>query len=323
MIPDTSEVSPEIVQLRAERQLGLGGSDAGRYMGIAAVGCPRSVAYEKIGTPVDAEVDKPFTGNSATERGQIQEPVAASIYAKKTGRKLWVKPAAKFHKEYPFLLVHMDRMILSLKEGDINPTFIGKGPGILEIKCPGKEAWQKYFGDEGSGIPDSYYYQVQHALMVTGYQWGSFAIFCADLHAFRYWDVPRDEELIQSMLKQGTWLWNECVLPGVLPERLDDPLDKRCKKCTWKYTCRGSELQEKFGSDYEETAEFDETLAPVLSAYKAEKSKHKRAARELKRLDEDIRRAMGDRTNVACTAGTVFYRPQKRGKRTLRVLKVR
>jgi len=171
------------------RKLGIGGSDAGAILGLN----PYKSAY-------DVWLDKtrrsaPSMITAAMMRGITLEPVAAELYAEKTGRQLRRQPLKK-HPEYPFIIGNVDRQILAV--GDVSST------GVLEIKCPGLRTMANI---KNRGLPDYMVAQIMHYLAVYGYEWGSFALFNAENWDIFHFDIEADPKLIEQIVQAEVDFW--------------------------------------------------------------------------------------------------------------------
>ncbi len=186
-----------------ERRKGLGGSDSPVVLGVSPFKTRLDLWMEKRGLIEEPEA------TPAMKRGTVLEPVVAKLYQEATGRKLRRKPRILQHKKYPFLIADIDRQILSID---------GKGPGVLEIKCPGIRVFSQC---KRKGLPEYYLVQLQHYLEVTGRAWGSFAVFSAERWELIWFDVERDDEFIEILIKEDAEFW-EKVMQGIPPEK-DQP----------------------------------------------------------------------------------------------------
>lgn len=187
---------------KENRKAGLGGSDMPVVLGLSPWKSRRELWAEKRGL---AEETPP---TPAMLRGIHLEPVAADLYAEQTGRKLRRSNLTRYHREHPFLLCHVDRMIVAEN---------GKGPGVLEIKCPGIHAFRKV---QREGLSPAYLAQLAHNMMVTGRSWGAFAIFSAERWEMIQFDVNLDRELAQLILEKGSEFW-KAVQDGTPVEDLE------------------------------------------------------------------------------------------------------
>jgi putative phage-type endonuclease len=179
-----------------KRKEGIGGSDApvivlGEYFGKT----PRDLFLEKTGAIVPPDINNPDI-----RRGNRQEPIAAQVYAEKTGDLLRVDEHMLRHPKFPFMLAHIDREILP--SGD-----------VLEIKCPRSMVYRKY---QLEGIPEGIQIQGQHYLSVKGSGRVVFAIFAAELDDMLIVPVERDQELIDLIEAKESVFWDH-VQAGEMP----------------------------------------------------------------------------------------------------------
>lgn len=136
----------------AWRRQGLGASDAGVLLGVAAPGkpgpykSPLQLWRELTGQAVPEEADY------AMRRGQRLEKVARLLYEERTGRGM--PPACVEHAELPWLRASLDGLDLF-------------GETLLEIKCVRLEVHRLAL----SGQVHPYHLaQVQHQLLASGAQ---------------------------------------------------------------------------------------------------------------------------------------------------------
>jgi len=161
------------------RNSGLGGSDAGTIAGINPYKSAFALWAEKSG-----QVKDEFTGNAATELGNLFELPVAQAFAKQTGASVVAWPVMLQSTEHSFMLANVDFFIVENNDafpaGEVT-TWTGQHlppqtTSILEIKTTGlagrgnAQAWRN------GGVPKSYEYQGLHYAAVTGI---SKVIFCA------------------------------------------------------------------------------------------------------------------------------------------------
>jgi putative phage-type endonuclease len=268
-------------QFHAERASGIGGSDAHHVHSMPPYGCARQLAYQKTGVPMDEP--KPMTG--PMRRGVRLEEIAAEYYEEVTERDVSKVNAVRRHKEHPELLVHLDRRIHAIDS---------RGPGVLEIKTLGEWAWKKMLED---GMQDYVVMQVQHGMMVTGFRWGSIALYWPDGDKIIPIDQERNEKLIAGHMEACLQFWR-IVTKGDLPPRLNMHTDEheRCKSCSWVETCQGPAMAE-IVAKHPGTIE-DRSLAPLIERYIKIKPLAKQAEAELEKVEAEIKIAMGDRIEV-------------------------
>ena len=208
-----------------ERKSGLGGSDAAAAYNMG-FSCGRKKYYEVRGITPDFSKDV----SPELERGTLIEPVIKLMYEKKTGRKVALKGLMR-SADYPYMIVHMDGVTTAPDK---------PGEGYVEFKCVNRFIFKKF---QKEGIRDEYILQMQHGLAVTGYQWGSYGVLCLDPWQFAYFDVNRDQELIDKLIVDEGILWGK-IENGPIPDPLPDAKDKRCATCQWRRTCRAADLVE-------------------------------------------------------------------------------
>jgi putative phage-type endonuclease len=192
--------------LDARRQ-GLGGSDIAAVMGRSKWRTPLDVYLDKLGEAPE------LAQNADMRRGIVQEPVAADEYVTATGRAVRRMPLVR-HREFPFLIGNVDRQIITVTGAPPLVEHPAPGPGVLEVKVPRISVFGRIVRQ---GLPDDYILQLQHYLLVTGYAWGSFAVFNADLHRLLWFDVLADAALQQQIVEAGSRFWTEHVLTRVPP----------------------------------------------------------------------------------------------------------
>lgn len=164
------------------RRKGLGGSDSPIVLGVSPFMKPSELWRIKSG--LDPEQEE----TPAMKRGTYLEPVVADLYAEMTGRKVRRSNQTLYHPEYDWMLAHIDRQINAIDD---------RGPGVLEIKCPGLRIFSKC---KREGLPNYYLVQQQHYLAVSGRKWGAFAVFNAERWELIFFDVNRDDEIINIII---------------------------------------------------------------------------------------------------------------------------
>ena len=148
--------------------------------------------------------------------GILQEHLVAVEYCRKTGHK--VRRPAKFmdeqlgfksglrrHKQFPWMIAHLDRLILN--------TNIG-----LECKTTNAFAFRAgEWGDEGTDqVPEHYLLQCQHYMAVGGYDSFDLAVLIGG-NDHRIYHIPRDEKLIANLITIEGDFWESHVVAGVCP----------------------------------------------------------------------------------------------------------
>lgn len=194
ILEDFSSTSFEEWQAKRQKQVGIGGSDAGTLLGLNSFKDEFTLYLEKIG-----ELE-PQQAGEAAEWGHELEPVVAKKWVERYGAPLGLQ-IEPFNfllgsKDYPFMLANIDRLI---RKGD---TF-----GILEVKTASEYLngeWQHgeiLANGTGTGkVPPKYYAQLQHYFAVTGLEWGYFAALVGGNKLYSIY-VERNEAFIQQLIE--------------------------------------------------------------------------------------------------------------------------
>ena len=190
---------------RKARTRGIGGSDVGAICGVSPFTSARQIYLNKTGQFQDAL--KP--NDAAKERmhfGHMLEPIVADEYSQRTGNKVIAVNATLVHKDHPWALANVDRLIV---DDDGRPI------GILECKTTSEymnEEWKS--GD----ILMSYIYQLNWYLWILGLEKGTFACLVGG-NKFYYYDVFRNDELLENtIIPAAEKFWFENVLALKEPE---------------------------------------------------------------------------------------------------------
>ena len=136
----------------------------------------------------------------------------ADYYQAKTGMKLQKGHAGLpvgvlRHKEYPWWLMNIDRVLLGERS-------------IVEIKTLNLS---RYGRIKAKGVPADVQVQGQHYLGGTNYDRVLFILFSAELWEYMEVSVEPDPEIIGSIKESGEQFWFDHVLPGVPPESQPAP----------------------------------------------------------------------------------------------------
>ncbi len=188
------------------RKRGLGSSDAVVITGRSTYQSPLGLYYV-----IRGEIEKPPVAYpDAAEVGLLLEPVIAELYRRKTKRVLidraeYPKDGGRWdvraHPEYPWVLANLD-LEGELVNGSLPLPFSASGPGVLEFKS--RDAWGTYFDESGSPTEDVMI-QVQHQLLVTGFEWASICFLVG--RRFYYVDIPAHERFQRWLLGELAEFW--------------------------------------------------------------------------------------------------------------------
>lgn len=191
----------------ADRPTYLGGSEAPAVVGRNPNQSRQQVWARKVSPPTK---DEP---NGDMRRGNKQEDLAAAKYVEKTGRRIRRCPMRR-HKLYPELGCNVDRQIIGAHGGP------GKGPGLLELKVP---RVAKFYEVRDSGLPEDWIIQLQHNMAVMDYTWSAFGVYTPEYDDMVQFDVLRDDEYCEWLVRQGRDFMNNYVFTKRPPPQAAPP----------------------------------------------------------------------------------------------------
>lgn len=183
-----------------ERRKYIGGSDIAAVMGMSRWKTPLTLWLEKTG-----EIESSTkSDNEAVELGRELEDFVAKKFTRITGLKVRKRQEKYIHKKYPFLVAHVDRIIVGSDE-------------LLECKtCSSykKDEWK----DED--IPKEYILQVMWYLGITGRKKGHIAVLIGG-QCFKKKVIKFDAELFNIMVEMAIKFW-DCVQTKTMPALTPD-----------------------------------------------------------------------------------------------------
>lgn len=167
---------------------GIGASDAAVVLGLS----PFKTA-ERLFQELTGQVE-PELGNYAMRRGQRLEPVAREEYERRHG--IPMPPCCGEHEAMPWVRASFDGLSVM---GDL----------VLEIKWPN---WQAHEEALGGRVPEYYWPQVQHQLLVSGaerlhYLSGSQHSKFERADRMAIVEVYPDREFLQFLSEELTTFW--------------------------------------------------------------------------------------------------------------------
>lgn len=183
--------TPEWHELRRNS---IGASDAAAILGVSPWKSRYELWNEKVGNSAQEEP------SYAMRRGAAMEPQALEEYQKHCEAQFF--PEVVFHEKYPFIMASLDGMSLD-------------GTQAVEIKCPGKETHALALQGK---VPDHYYAQLQHQMMVTGLQ--DIDYFSFDGEEGVIVKVQRDQEYIDNLLEKELEFWK--LVKGNIPPEITE-----------------------------------------------------------------------------------------------------
>lgn len=192
------------------REKRIGGSDIGSILGVNK--------YKSI---IDVYIDKTegsnFEGNEATFWGHMHESTIMKVFAQK--HKEFSVYQAPYSVVDDFLIANLDGVLKDRNTGDY---------GVLEIKTTNAFNYKDWDGDI---VPQYYYAQVQHYLMLTGYKFAYIAVLIGG-NKYKDFKIERSEEDIALIRSKATEFYKENILKQIppIPDGSDAYMDYLKKK---------------------------------------------------------------------------------------------
>lgn len=268
-----------------DRDKFIGGSDIGVIMNLNPYKSPYALWCEKTGliTPEDiSDVESVWWGVQ-------EESLVAKRFCMKTGKKV-KRSAYEFAcEEYPFLVAHVDRLVV-------------KEPAVLE--CKTTSSWNKW-DYNGGEVPPAHYCQLMFYLHMTGLTTGYLAT--KRDNQFYINTIAKDYEFIDLMMEKCIEFWH--LVETKTPPEIDGS----------ESTAKA--LAQVYGqSDPEEEvslAGFEDKL-DALDTIKFNVGQMESLKRE---YENQIKEFMKTATKGTCEHYTVTWRENKNGTRSFRVIK--
>lgn len=192
------------------REKRIGGSDVGAILGVNP--------YKSI---IDVYIDKTegstFEGNESTFWGHMHESTIMKVFAQK--HKEFYVYQAPYSVVNDFLIANLDGVLKDRNTGDY---------GVLEIKTTNAFNYKDWDGDI---VPQYYYAQVQHYLMLTGYKFAYIAVLIGG-NKYKDFKIERSEEDIALIRSKATEFYKENILKQIppMPDGSDAYMDYLKKK---------------------------------------------------------------------------------------------
>jgi len=200
------------------RRSGIGASDISAIAGINPWHSPIDVYLDKKGLSKDQ-------GNEKMKWGNLLEQPVADEFAVLEQVKVQRVNAILRHKEKPFLLTSLDRVIR--QNGSPLPIFAEHGNGALEVKTTGwGQSW------ENGNVPDYYFIQLQWELHISGLQWGRFATLISGQELLITPVIMADKQVAEKLQYLAEKFWHNHVEKSVVPEP-SSPADLDSVKKLW------------------------------------------------------------------------------------------
>lgn len=178
------------------RNLGIGGSDAGTIMGMNPWKGPYELWLEKTGQVIPEDI----SGKESVYWGTVLEETVAEEFARRAEKR--VRRAGMMqNNENPWMLANVDRLVIGEKAG-------------LECKTTNAFSVKEW---EADSLPDSYYWQCQHYMLVTGLPVWYIAVLIGGNH-FDFKAIPKNDDDVKALYDAENEFWNKNVKEKIMPE---------------------------------------------------------------------------------------------------------
>lgn len=263
----------------------IGGSDVGTILGLNEWKSAYTLWAEKTGRiQVEdiSDIESVWWGNE-------MEDLVAKRFCMKTGKKVKKSGFEFTCEEYPFLVAHVDRLLL-------------KESAVLE--CKTTSSWNKYKYSEGE-IPPSHYAQVQFYLALTGLKTGYLAT--KRDNQFYVTTILKNYEFIDDMLEKCLDFWYK--VENDIPPDVDGS------------DSTADTLARMYGADEEEETVDLSQFSDELSARDTCTHNINAMKSLMQEYDNRIKDYMKTATRGIADGYTVTWKENKNGTRTFRVMK--
>ncbi len=182
------------------RKQGIGGSDAGAILGVNPYSSPMDIYINKVKDDVDID----DYDNESMRLGRDLEAYVAERFCEETGLKVRRSNNMYVHKDYPFMIADVDRLV------------VGKENGFIGLECKTASPYSADKWRDGQ-IPAHYLAQCYHYMAVLDADAWYIAVVIYGKE-FKYIKIERDEEIINNLIQIEKTFWEQNVLAGNMPE---------------------------------------------------------------------------------------------------------
>lgn len=276
------------------RHLYIGGSDIASIMNLSRWKTPLKLWCEKT-----QKLPAPDLSNvEAVEMGTELEQFVADMFTKRTGKAVRRSPKVYQHKDYPYMVAHVDRLVTGTDE-------------LLECKTCSifkKEEW------ENEEIPQEYILQVMWYLGITGRKIGHIAVLIGG-QSFKYKQIEFDQELFDQMVECAKEFWEHVQNNTPVPVVAED--DETLKEL---YSSHSEVMIELMPTDADtlQTVEAFETAIAHLQELKMHKSN---LDDEIKEEETKIKDIIKDNLGIKTPKYVVTWKSQSKTSLDTKTLK--
>lgn len=188
----------------------IGGSDAAAVVGLSPYKSPYSLWAEKTGAMEPEDISE----KEAVRLGNDLEDYVAQRWSEATGKKVRRDRAILTNPEYPFAHANIDRAVV--------------GEPDAGLECKTTSSFDIIRGLRDGEIPDTWYCQCQHYMMLTGAKRWYLAAVAFGAGFFRF-EIPRNDAEIQALISAEAEFY-KLVTSGTPPDvdGSDSTMDALC-----------------------------------------------------------------------------------------------
>lgn len=267
------------------RKRGIGSSDAAAAVGLNPYKSQLELWMEKTGRDGALPKIDPQDEESPAYWGNILEPIVASHYSKRTGKRVRRINAVLQHPDpgLSWMLANIDREVIGADDVQ-----------LLECKTcgiNGARLWKE-------GVPEYVQLQVMHQLAVTGKQTADVAVLLGGQH-LEIHRIERDELMINRLIELERRFWQYVLTDTPPPADGSDSADQA--------------LRCLYPEDNGKVVDFSHN--PALSvAYVELKAVRQNIAQQEKReaqLKQTLQQAMGEASKAKFANGQITWKKAK------------
>lgn len=193
------------------RKQGIGGSDAAAVAGVSKYSSPIMVYMDKLGFDLP---DKKDHVREAATWGNLHEPTIREQFKLRINaerKEKGLEPLRVVHRkaifahdEYDFIRTNLDGLVY-------DPEL---GKGIFEAKTAHYMLRDEWAGED---VPNAYYIQVQHNMLVMGVNYAYLAVLIGG-NQYKHYFIERDQEFIDHLITIEKTFWENHILQRIAPK---------------------------------------------------------------------------------------------------------
>lgn len=275
------------IEQKQAREHGIGASECAAVLGISPYCTPYELWLIKTGRMPKEDI---LTESRVRLRNFHEETIARE-YAIQKNVKLKRVHKTLYHKKFPFMLCHLDRVVIGQRK---------------IVECKSSMGWMKStWGEVGTdNVPMDYLAQVQHQYACSNLTEADMAVLI-DIDDFRIYPIVRDNDVIKTIEERVEHFWRYHVEEDNAPEP----------------TTRG-DIKLLYPSNNGNFIEVTAEATQLINEINTRKGLIKANETEQDELEVKLLNIIGEHDGIKDDKETlVTYLADKNGKRTLRIKK--